>query len=87
MSKWDWTRPCACGGQVTADPLDPTPGVRDHVDASPHRDWSDRMSWFPRTTFPDPTAPGALVDLSQREAVRPVRVRRSGHRVYVGGRV
>lgn len=32
-------RPCACGGVVIADPLDPTEGVREHQAESKHAAW------------------------------------------------
>lgn len=83
-----WRRECACGSVVTADPLDPAPMVQAHVFSQPHRAWSDRHSWFPRTTDPDPTAAGTFVDVSECHVVRPVRVRRPGVRVrrYTPGR-
>jgi hypothetical protein len=32
--------PCACGGTVDADTLDPTPGVQAHNATEQHRSWS-----------------------------------------------
>ena len=30
---------CACGGEVRADPMDPTPGVERHNRTQQHRAW------------------------------------------------
>lgn len=35
-------RPCICQGYVTADPLDPTPGVREHQRTQRHGAWRER---------------------------------------------
>lgn len=35
-------RPCVCQGYVTADPLDPTPGVRTHNATLQHEAWRER---------------------------------------------
>ena len=70
------SRPCACGTRVRADTIDPVLGVRFHVETLDHRSWSDRTSWFPRPTHPDPTAVVSPVDLSSAVPVRPVRRRR-----------
>ena len=63
---------CACGWPVTADPLDPSPGVQAHVQAPQHRQWSDRTSIVPRESSEGPTAsPVTLVDVSGHRQVRP----------------
>lgn len=36
-------RPCLCGGVVTADPVDPAPGVVLHQETERHREWSARV--------------------------------------------
>jgi hypothetical protein len=33
------TRPCACGGEITADVVDPGPEVRRHNETYAHRLW------------------------------------------------
>lgn len=35
-------RPCICQGYVTADPLDPTPGVQEHNQTQRHAEWRER---------------------------------------------
>jgi hypothetical protein len=35
-------RPCICQGYVTADPLDPTPGVKAHNATAIHEAWRER---------------------------------------------
>ena len=35
-------RPCVCQGYVTADPIDPTPGVRAHNATLQHESWRER---------------------------------------------
>lgn len=34
-------RPCVCSGYVTADPIDPTPGVRQHNATLAHKAWRE----------------------------------------------
>lgn len=74
------TSRCACGAPVSAEQMDPFPLVNLHVRSEPHRSWSDRTSLFPRSTELDSTAPFVPVDLSGYDSVRPVRLRRPGHR-------
>ena len=70
MSLWDW--PCACGGTVRADPLDPAPGVRVHQHTAKHRAWSVYVFG----PLPDATAATLRVDVSAQLSVRPARQRR-----------
>lgn len=42
-----WTRACACGAAVTANPDDPMPGVLDHIRTEPHRSWSAAFRLVP----------------------------------------
>ena len=35
-----FTRACACGVTITADPDDPMPAIREHISTEPHRSWS-----------------------------------------------
>ena len=66
------TAACACGWPVTADYLDPGPGVTAHVRSPQHRSWSDRTSLVPRESSEGPTAsPVTLVDVSGHRKVRP----------------
>jgi hypothetical protein len=44
-----WTRPCACGGEVRANPDDPTPGVREHNAGPEHHEWRLRREAVDRT--------------------------------------
>lgn len=67
-------KPCACGGVVIANPLDPTPGVRVHRATEPHFSWSARE--FPEC---ESTATPAMRDLSVSPVVRPL-----AQRVLVG---
>ena len=70
-----WTRPCACGGTVRANPDDPTPGVREHQRTVEHRRY--RMTYHPEP-LADPTADCIRVDLSAVVSVRPARQRPRG---------
>lgn len=79
-----WTRACMCRGFVTANPIDPFPGVALHVGTEPHRSWSKRHALEPLPSLPDSTADYHRVDLSAVVSVRPVRRRRPW--VRLGGR-
>jgi hypothetical protein len=72
MRDLGWVRPCSCGESVTADPMDPTPRYRAHVEAPAHRAWSDATSLIPRVPL-DSTACRVTVNLSRVATVRPVR--------------
>ena len=69
-----WRRDCACGALVTADPLDPLPGVAYHNAQEPHRSYSARTSLLSPVACP--TATPVLVDVSGNTVVRPARHRR-----------
>jgi hypothetical protein len=73
-------RQCACGGTVSGNPDDPTPGVRDHQRTPEHRAYRARNHSEP---LADPTADCIRVDLSAVVSVRPARQRRGWARVAV----
>ena len=75
-------RPCACGGVVEADPLDPQPRVMFHVLTEPHRSWSDATSLIPRETHEPPLVPTALPQV--RDVSGPGWVRPFERRLAVG---
>lgn len=81
-----FTRPCACGSTVTANPDDPTPGVREHNATRVHRNWSQRTSIAPPLLSSYPTTDHLRVDVSVQMPVRPVR-RWHRRRALVGRRV
>ena len=74
----EWTRPCACGGEVYANPDDPTPGVQAHNQSEQHTRWSlMRVDGLPKLTV-GPLTVDRLRELGLAPKRTPAGLRRNG---------